>query len=133
MSLEATKQEFMKSFTELAMRVKDVKSVQFFGSFLEDRWIAGKSDIDIFIEGNVHPDDKKALRKEVQRLNAVFNLGLETACYLHPTPVFEDDKVIGAAFRALARGEKKDGLYGIYQKSMKKLCIPHKLAWKVLD
>ena len=133
MSLQTHKQDFKQQFIDLALKVKGVKSVKFLGSFNEDRWQQGKSDIDIFVEGTVSSEDKKRLRKEIIRLNEIHKLHLGSACYLHPTPVFEDDKVIGAAFKALARGEKKDGLYGIYQRSMKKLCIPHSIAWNVLN
>jgi len=131
MSLE-DQLKFKEEFTKIALNTKGVKEVIFFGSFATPKWTPGKSDIDIYIRGDVSPEDKKRLRQEVIRLNAKYRLQLETACFLHHTPIFSDDKVIGPAVEAYLRGETVDKLFRLYRRSMKRICIPHKVAWKLL-
>lgn len=132
MSLQEQKLGFVKDFRAIALNTAGVKDVKFFGSFLDDEWEPGKSDIDVFVEGKVSSEDKKRLRKEIIRLNNIYRLQLEAACYLHHTPIFEDDRVMGPAIKALLRGERKDAVAKLYQKSLKKLCIPHRVAWKMI-
>ena len=137
MDIEEKQKAFKDRFTHTALTTPGVESVKFFGSFDTPRWRIGKSDIDIFVGGKVSSEDKKMLRKEVIHLNDVYQLDLEDSCYLHPTPVFEDDKVTGKEFKALSEGQPLPHgkifteLGGYYRPIMKKLCIPHKTVWKL--
>jgi predicted nucleotidyltransferase len=137
MTLQERKRAFQQEFTTVALHTPGVSSVKFFGSFPTDRWIEGKSDIDIYVAGHVTHQNKKILREKIIDLNKKYNLELEKSCYLHPTPVFEDDKISGAAFKRLSEGKEfiSHGVMEMgapYSKILKKLCIPHELIWKIL-
>ena len=134
-SLQERKQEFQERFTEDALDTPGVTDVKFFGSFEEPRFKPGRSDIDIWIGGHVSKDNQRKLTEDVIKLNDLLDLGLETACYEHPTPVFEG-KVYSESFRKVAYDEELDSktlsqLGNIYRKAAKKVCIPHELIWKI--
>lgn len=81
--------QFRREFEARAMTFPGVEAVEFFGSITEpERFRHGSSDIDVAIYGEVPRDAKHDLRLLVRNLNAKYDLGLEEAPFLHPTPFF---------------------------------------------
>jgi predicted nucleotidyltransferase len=133
--LSERKKEFKERFTQDALDTPGVTDIKFFGSFEEPRWKRGKSDIDIYVGGDVSKEDRRALTEDVIKLSDLYDLDLENACYEHPTPVF-DKYPYSQAFKKVAYGEPIDGqsinmLGNVYRKTAKEICVPHKLIWKI--
>ena len=45
------KQRFMREFTEICEKLPGIQRIEFYGSFVTDRWRHGDSDIDIAVHG----------------------------------------------------------------------------------
>jgi len=69
------------------MVLKELNSLAL-GSILTDEFVQGKSDIDVAVFGEVSPEDKHRIRLLIRELSKKYNMKLEQAPFLHPTPFF---------------------------------------------
>jgi len=79
---------FKTKFKDQVLKIPGVKRVEFFGSIVETTFRQGKSDLDVVVVGEVTPENKCRIAELVEEVSRKYNLGLETAPYMHPTPFF---------------------------------------------
>jgi len=78
----------MDEFESRVLDIEGVERVEFFGSILTGDFVQGKSDIDVAVFGEVPPEEKHRIRLLVRELSRKYNMKLEKAPFLHPTPFF---------------------------------------------
>jgi len=95
---------FKTEFENQVLKIPRVKRVCFFGSIAETTFRQGRSDLDVVVVGEVTAENKCRIARLVEELSTKYNLGLETAPYMHPTPFFvRGDKEL-RLFRELFNG-----------------------------
>lgn len=88
---DKAKKDFQKEFEDNCYKFNDIESVEFFGSFMKDSWRQGESDIDIAIYGNnISLETKRYIKSLFISLNEKYDLKVEKAKWMHPTPFFID-------------------------------------------
>ncbi|RLC73320.1 MAG: hypothetical protein DRI26_01135 [Chloroflexi bacterium] len=95
---------FKAEFEREVLKIPGVRRVEFFGSIAKTTFIQGKSDLDVIVIGEVSPENKCRIAKLLEEVSKKYNLGLESAPYMHPTPFFvRGDKEL-RVFRELFDG-----------------------------
>jgi len=86
------KASFMDEFEQRVSAIPGVERVEFFGSILTDKFVQGRSDIDVAVFGEVSAEDKHRIRLLIRDLSKKYDMKLEQVPFLHPTPFFVPPK-----------------------------------------
>ncbi len=83
---------FKLEYREKMLKMKGIHEVHYFGSTEEtDKWVSGKSDLDILVYGNNIPSRTKIYGVLlIEKLNNKLNLKLDDVTAGHPTPIYLD-------------------------------------------
>ena len=119
---------FIREFRERVEELPSVRQVEFIGSIATGNFVAGSSDLDVFVHGNRIPrQTKKQIRALVRELNDKYEMGLERAPCQHPTPFFIDTRITRALYRLL-----KDRMELRWFRSMNKKIAPsYGFVWRL--
>ncbi len=102
---ESTKQEFMEEFSDVCQNLPGIHNIEFYGSFMTNKWRHGDSDIDIAIHGeNIPGAVKLQVSQLVRALNDKYDLRLGQVRCAHPTPFFIDSPVRKKIFEDAMKG-----------------------------
>jgi len=93
---------FVREFRGKVEALPGVRQVEFIGSIARGDFVAGKSDLDVFVHGYKIPRQTKGeIIALVRELNDKYELRLERAPCQHPTPFFIDSRLTKALYNLL--------------------------------
>jgi len=123
---------FKREYVDIVENFPGVHRVEFFGSVNTNRWVRGRSDIDIKIYGNnISGDDKRAIELVLRDLNSKYGLGLENVRCAHPTPFFLDSPSRIELFENMMMGHS--GLVETGRQILKNTAPTYGVIWQFED